>query len=54
MFGPEDISRFIHITAEIPNSEAIVLSQDKYAKKIDHVLVLPWQQGIKELFGDID
>lgn len=47
----EDISSFKHITAEIPNSEAVVLSQDKYAKKFDHVLVLPWQAGIQELFG---
>ncbi|MBX9585994.1 MAG: AAA family ATPase [Gammaproteobacteria bacterium] len=51
---PEDISSFKQITLEIPNCEAVVLSQDKYAKKFDHVLVLPWQQGIKELFGDID
>lgn len=47
----EDISSFKHITAEIPNSEAVVLSQDKYAKKFEHVLVFPWQQGIHELFG---
>lgn len=47
----EDISSFKQLTAEIPNSEAVVLSQDKYAKKFDHVLVLPWQQGIEELFG---
>ena len=46
---PEIIASFRHLTAEIPDCEAIVLSQDKYAKKIDRVLVLPWQQGLKEL-----
>lgn len=50
---PEDISSFKQLTSEIPNSEAIVLSQDKYAKKIDHVLVLPWQQAIEAYFCDL-
>lgn len=49
--NPENISSFKQITADIPNCEAVVLSQDKYAKKFDHVLVLPWQQGIQDLFG---
>ncbi len=47
---PEDISSFKQITAEIPNCEAVVFSQDKYAKKYSHVLVLPWQQAIEEFF----
>ncbi len=49
---PEDISSFKQITAEIPNCEAIVLSQDKYAKRFNHVLALPWRQGVEELFGE--
>lgn len=48
----QDISSFKQLTAEIPNCEAIVLSQDKYAKKFDHVTVLPWHIAIVELFGN--
>jgi len=47
----QDISSFKQITADIPQCEAVVLSQDKYAKKFDHVTVLPWRQGILDLFG---
>lgn len=48
----EDISSFKHITSEIEQCEAVVFSQDKYAKKFGHVLVLPWQQGVNEFFGE--
>jgi uncharacterized protein len=47
----QDISSFRQLTAQIPNCEAIVLSQDIYAKKFDHVTVLPWKTAIVELFG---
>lgn len=46
----EQLSSFIKITKDIPKSEAICLSQDKYPKQIDNVTVFPWQQGIKRLF----
>lgn len=36
---------------DIPNSEAICLSNDGYAKKIDDILVLPWQQGLEKILG---
>ena len=49
--APENITSFRQLTAQIPNCEAIVVSQDKYAKKIDHVTVLPWRQALVELFG---
>lgn len=45
------IASFKHMTAQIPHCEAIVLSQDKYAKKFDHVTVLPWQDGIADYFA---
>jgi predicted AAA+ superfamily ATPase len=45
-----DITSFINLTKDIPNSEAICLSRDKYAKKIDHVIVLPWRDGLKKIF----
>ncbi len=47
-----DISSFKQLTADIPDCVAIVLSQDKYAKKFDHVTVLPWRQAVAELFAD--
>lgn len=47
----ESITGFKQLTAEIPNCEAIVLSQDRYAKKIGHVVVYPWRQGIAEYFS---
>lgn len=46
----ENITSFKQLTSEIPDCEAIVLSQDKYAKKFGHVTVLPWRQAISELF----
>ena len=40
----DDISSFINLTKDIPNSEAIVLSQDSFSKKFDHVICYPWQE----------
>lgn len=40
----DDISSFINLTKDIPNSEAIVLSQDSFSKKFDHVTCHPWQE----------
>ncbi len=50
--NPEDISSFKMISKDVPNSEAIVLSNEKYAKKIDHIMILPWQQGLQQYFID--
>lgn len=46
----EEISSFIQLSQNIPDSEALVLCNEKYAKKIDHVLILPWQQGLEQYF----
>lgn len=46
-----DVRSFIRITKEIPNCQAIVLSQDRFMKKFDHVTCYPWKQGIEELFS---
>jgi uncharacterized protein len=40
----------LRLQPEFPNSEAICLSNDRYAKQIDGVLVLPWQQGLSDIF----
>jgi predicted AAA+ superfamily ATPase len=48
------ISSFIRITKDIPNCEAIVLSQERFMKKYDHVTCYPWKQGIEEIFPEIN
>lgn len=45
-----DIRSFIRLSADIPNSEAICISNEKYAKKIKHVIVMPWRQALEEYF----
>lgn len=48
----QDITSFINISKDIKNSEAICLSNDEYAKKVDHVLVMPWKEGLKKYFSE--
>ena len=48
-----DIGAFSRITKDIPNCEAIVLSQDRFMKKFDHVVCYPWKQGIAEFFPEV-
>lgn len=48
-----DISSFRKITTDIHNCEAIVLSQDRFMKKFDHVTCYPWHQGLMECFPEI-
>lgn len=47
----KDIKSFINLTKDIENSEAICICDDKYAKKIQHVAVLPWRIALQEYFG---
>lgn len=42
-----DLSTFMQISKDLPNSEAICLSCDPYPKQFDHVLAMPWQNGLK-------
>lgn len=48
-----DISAFMKITKDIENCEAIVLSQDRFMKKFEHVTCYPWKQGLEECFPEI-
>jgi predicted AAA+ superfamily ATPase len=48
----KDIGSFKKITKDIPDCEAIVLSQDRFAKQFDHVRVYPWKQGLLEIFPE--
>ena len=49
-----NISSFINLTKDIPDCEAVVLSQDRFTKKFDHVTCYPWQQGILKFFPEIE
>lgn len=44
------LTYFKKITQDTENIEALCLSNDPYAKKFDHVLALPWQDGLKKIF----
>jgi len=48
-----DISAFIKITKDIPNCEAVVVSQDRFAKKFDHVTCYPWRQALEMCFPEV-
>ncbi len=48
----ENISAFISITKEIKKSESICICNEEYAKKIDHVLVLPWKLALQKYFSN--
>jgi len=48
-----DINAFSKITKDIENCEAIVLSQDRFMKKFDHVICYPWKQGLEECFPEV-
>lgn len=47
------ISSFKRLTQDIPDCEAVVLSQHRFAKQYDHVMCFPWQQGLQEYFPEI-
>ncbi len=48
-----DISAFIRLTKDLPNCEAIVLSQDRFMKKFGSVTCYPWKQGLAEYFPEV-
>ena len=47
----EDLSAFLHLTKDIPNSEAVCFSNEVIPKQIEHVRVIPWQLGLKQYFN---
>lgn len=49
----EQLRNLSQLAQDFGKCEAICLSRDPYAKQLKHVKVLPWQQGVKELFTDL-
>lgn len=47
----EDLSSLLKLTKDFGECEAICLSQDPRKKKIEHVTVYPWQEGLRYIFG---
>lgn len=47
----EDLGSFSRLTKDLPNCEAIVLSQDRFMKKFGHVTCYPWREGLAEFFN---
>jgi predicted AAA+ superfamily ATPase len=50
----QDLRRFEAIASELDDCEAICLCNETYAKRYDQLLVLPWREGILQLFGARD
>lgn len=50
VINEHDISSFCKLTKDINNCEAIVLSQDPFQKKFDHVTCYPWEKGLELVY----
>lgn len=46
----DKLSSFANLVKDIPNSEAICISQEPRAKKIGDITVLPWQVAVEKYF----
>jgi predicted AAA+ superfamily ATPase len=46
------IRSFSRFTQEIPDCEAIVISQDRFMKAFDHVHCYPWRQAMEKYFPE--
>lgn len=44
------LTSFANLVKDIPNSEAICISQEPRAKKIGEILVLPWRSALEKYF----
>jgi len=47
----EDLSSLLKLSSDFSRCEAICLSQDPRKKKIKHVTVYPWREGLEYIFG---
>lgn len=48
--APECLGTFRRLSHDLPDCEAVCFSNEKHAKQIDNVTVLPWQQGLIRYF----
>lgn len=47
----DKLSSFANLVKDIPNSEAICISQESRAKKIGEITILPWQKALRKYFA---
>ncbi|MEI6790432.1 MAG: AAA family ATPase [Myxococcaceae bacterium] len=47
----EDLSSFTRLTKDLPDCEAICISNERHAKRYGHVDVLPWKDALQRYFG---
>ncbi|MCL5260754.1 MAG: DUF4143 domain-containing protein, partial [Gammaproteobacteria bacterium] len=47
---PEQLRNLKQLTKDFGECEAICLSMDQFAREIEHIKILPWQQGLKQIF----
>lgn len=47
---PTEIKKLKSLAADIPKSSPVILCTTEHRKILDGVLILPWQEGIRELF----
>ncbi len=47
----EDVSSLIKIKKDLHHEQAYLLSQDKIEKDIEGVRCIPWDKGVREIFG---
>lgn len=48
----EDLATYSKLTADLKDCEAVCFSREKVSKRYGHVLVLPWEEGLKKYFID--
>lgn len=49
---PKSLSSFIRLSKDLEGSEVICLSRDPYPKIIEHIKIMPWQEGLRKIFID--
>lgn len=45
-----NLTYFKNLTKNITDIEALCLSCDPYRKQFDHIIAMPWQDGLKYIF----
>jgi predicted AAA+ superfamily ATPase len=48
---PEKLRRFLSISKDFPGAQSYCFSQDPQRQRIEHVVALPWQEGLELIFG---
>ena len=47
----EDLNSLVKIKKDLNHEQAYLLSQDEIEKEIDGIRCIPWNKGLREIFG---